>query len=167
MTFISRSDDLAVEKAITALCLAPSPADAVEIMRADGYQCNETTLLGLVAHGEIADRFLARREELAATKERMVAADLLDNTELGTQVVRMALRRTLEKLEADTVDDPSRVARDVSQVVSQQVEKRLALQGRPTQITEVRDVSEIVRALAGMKVVQVIDSTAVEEDADE
>jgi hypothetical protein len=44
----------------------------------------------------------------------------------------------------------------VAQVASQAIEKRLAIQGRPTQIVEHRDVAEIVRALEALGVVEVV-----------
>jgi hypothetical protein len=50
------------------------------------------------------------------------------------------------------IPDPSRVARDISQIRTQGIDKRLALQGRPTQIQANRSVDELVRALEGLGV---------------
>jgi hypothetical protein len=49
--------------------------------------------------------------------------------------------------------------------MTQATDKRLAVQGRPTQITEHRDVAEIVRRLQAIGVIEVIDSTAEDVEA--
>ena len=96
-------------------------------------------------------------DELAQVKEGVFANDVLDNAARAMLVIGLAVKKTQELLESGLVADPARVARDLSQVVAQSTDKRLAVQGRPTQITEHRDVGEIVRALEAMKVVQVIE----------
>lgn len=112
-----------------------------------------------------APKFERLREEWGPRIEERLANDLLDNARLAAEVEREAIERSREMLRSGKVQEPSRMARDLSQVRTQAVDKRLALQGRPTQITEKREVKEIVRALQGMGVVEVIDGEAQEVQA--
>ena len=104
-----------------------------------------------------------RRQQLAPAVAAKVAGDMLDNA----NAANVAIARLIELAvaNAEFSEDPGRAARDLSQVMAQAIDKRLALQGRPTQIVEHRDIAEIVRALVSKGVVEVIDSTAVEEGA--
>ena len=113
------------------------------------------------------DLYRQRRAELAPVIEEGLAADLLDNAAEATATVRSLIAETRRRLEEGTLDEPARAARELSQVTTQSVDKRLAIQGRPTQITEVRDVAEIIRALEGRGIVSVIDATAIEEETDD
>lgn len=164
---LSTKDDLAVEKTITAMIVCESDEQAVEMLAEQGVRTS-VAQLDVIRNGGIAtrQRFEERRDELAPALEAIFANDLLDNARRASLITSIALDKTRELLERGKVEDPARVARDLSQVMSQSVEKRLAVQGRPTQIVEHRDVGEIVRALEAMKVIQVVDSTAIEVTSD-
>lgn len=161
--FLDRNNDLDVERAYAAIILSPTLADAVEVLKIQGDTTNEAVLVQL--RDRDRERFEKRRDELAPVVEGRFANDALDNAARASAAIGLAIARTEELLAAGKVADPARVARDLSQVVAQSIDKRLAVQGRPTQITETRDVAEIIRALQAMKVVQVVESTA-EEVAD-
>jgi hypothetical protein len=107
----------------------------------------------------VRERYRQRREELAPQLEGMFANDLLDNMRRATLAVKLAIEKTEDLLKAGKVADPSRVGRDLSQVMAQSVDKRLALQGRPTQLVEDRDVGEILRKLQALGVIEVVDGT--------
>jgi hypothetical protein len=165
--FLSEKVDLDVEKAITAMAAYPTLAEAVEYLLGEGVTTTEAKLR-VWRDTMYSDRYRKRRAELAPLIEEKLAGDLLGNAALASDVTALAITKTRELLEEGRIADPSRVARDLSQVGTQAVDKRLALQGRPSQIVEHRDVSEIIRALEGMKVVQPalsVDSTAIEETA--
>lgn len=164
--FLDRNYDLDIEKAFTTMILTPSLADAVDVLREQGFTTNEDTLEQLRSHNLRRERYEARRNELAPVLEGMHANDLLDTARLATTVGNIAIAKTKELLENGQIRDPavaSKVARDLSQVSTQSIDKRLAVQGRPTQITEHRDHREILRALQAMGVAQIVDGTAVEE----
>ena len=164
MSFLSRHNDLDIERAIAAMIVCPTLEDAVEALKQQGTQTT-VALLEVWRDREpgISERYEKRREELAL--EGAFANDLLDNTKRSTTVIRLAIEETDKRLKTGNVADPSRVARDLSQVMAQAVDKRLAIQGRPTQIVEHRDVGEIIRQLVALGVVcdDAIDGTA--EDA--
>jgi hypothetical protein len=154
--FLSPKNDLDVECVATALVLAPTLEDAVEILAEQGATVTVDTLrVWRDRDPFVSERYEKRRTELAPQLEPIFANDLLDNARRATLVIRLAIERTKELLEAGEVRDPSRVARDLSQVVAQSIEKRHAIQGRPTQIVEHRDVSEIVRQLVALGVASV------------
>jgi hypothetical protein len=161
VNFLDRSNDFDVERAITAMILSPALEDAVDVLRQQGVA---TTVQHLRVWRDrdpaIRERYGKRRQELAPQIEGRLANDLLDNAQRASAVITVAVEKTRELLEAGKVQDPARVARDLSQVVTQSVDKRLAIQGRPTQITEHRDVGEIIRKLQAIGVIEIIDSTA-------
>jgi hypothetical protein len=166
--FLSDSD-FDHERAVTALIVCPSVEDAVEALKNQGIT---TTVAKLEVMRDkvpsFMERYQERRQELAPILEGILANDLLDNARRSTVAVNLAVQKTQELLEAGKVQDPSRVARDLSQVMSQQVEKRMSIQGRPTQIVEHRDVNQILAGLQALGVVKVdaIESTADEGGAD-
>jgi hypothetical protein len=135
--------------------------EAVSLLRAQGQPCTPGVLRAMCT-GPYAERFEKRRLELAPAVEAKLANDLLDNARRAQLGMKLAVKRTYEKLKRGEIDDPARAARDLSQVATQSIDKRLAILGRPTVITEHRDVAEIIRALEGLKVAQIIDGTAEE-----
>jgi siroheme synthase (precorrin-2 oxidase/ferrochelatase) len=142
--------------------------DAVEVLKEQGIQTT-TGVLEVWRDREpaIRERYQQRRQELAPQLEGKFANDLLDNGRRGTLAVRLAVEETIKRLEDGTVADPSKAARDISQVVAQSVDKRLAIQGWPTQIVEHRDVNEILRQLVALGVVTIddtVDGTAEDDD---
>jgi hypothetical protein len=152
--FLSPKNDLDVECVATALVLAPTLEDAVEILAAQGATVTVDTLrVWRDRDPFISVRYEKRRTELAPQLEPIFANDLLDNARRAALVISLAIEKTKELLEAGEVRDPSRVARDLSQVMAQSVEKRQTIQGHPTQIVEHRDVAEIVRQLVALGVV--------------
>lgn len=164
MAFLSIRNDLDLEKAMTAMIVTDTLEDAVGMLQSDGYQTTVEFLKSIRNGPQLRERYEKRRNELAPMLEGEFANDMLDTGRRAALATRLAVEKTIEMFEAGQVRDPSRVGRDLSQISSQMVEKRLSLQGRPTQIVEHRDVNEIVRALQGMGVLQVeaIDSTAEE-----
>lgn len=167
--FLSEKNDVDVQKTLTAMVMYETLPEAVSYLEDEGIS---TTVEKLEVWRDrmYADRLQKRREELAPVIEARLAADMLDNATLASDVTRLAIQKTRDMLEAGRVQDPSRVARDLSQVATQAVDKRLALQGRPTQIVEHRDTAEIIRKLEGMGVAvqaePAIDSTAIQETVD-
>jgi hypothetical protein len=165
--FLSEKNDVDVQKTLTAMVMYETLPEVASYLEDEGIS---TTVEKLEVWRDrmYADRLQKRRAELAPVIEARLAADMLDNATLASDVTRLAIAKTRDMLEAGRVADPSRVARDLSQVATQAVDKRLALQGRPTQIVEHRDTAEIIRKLEGMGVAvqaesAAIDSTAIEE----
>jgi hypothetical protein len=159
------SDDVARELMFTALAVYPDLADVSKFMAEQGYEASEAKL-AVYRDGRVPghDDFIERRKQLAPRIEAMLADDLLSAAQRTTSVVNLAVEQTHKLLAAGECKEPSKVARDLSQVAAQQIEKRLSLEGRPTQITEDRSLGEIVRALEGLGVVKKVDAESTAED---
>jgi hypothetical protein len=134
--------------------------EAAEKLRADGRDIHEETLRRWCKETHVA-RFEQMREEWGPKIEAQLASNLLDNARLAAATERLAIEAAKASLENKTAREPAKIARDISQVKAQAIDKRLALQGRPTQITERRDINEIVKALVGMKVASVAEPQPV------
>jgi hypothetical protein len=130
--------------------------EAAALLAGEGRSIGEKTLREWVKETKVT-QFEKLREEWAPKIEASLANNLLENARLAAETERMAIEQARTELQEGRAKEPAKIARDLSQVKSQAIDKRLALQGRPTQITERRDVNEIVRALVGLKVVQVAD----------
>lgn len=130
-------------------------AEASRFCATQGIMVPESTLRGWATdtHGV---RYQKLREEWAPRIEGALAEQMLDNARAAAEVERMAIEAARAQLEDGSAKEPAKIARDLSQVKSQSVDKRLALQGRPTQVTENRGINEIVTALQGMKVAVVV-----------
>lgn len=169
--FLTRGDMLPatrenIEQILTTLALCNgNAAEARRRLKEVGLSTSDKTIARI--RDRYPDLYRQRRAELAPAIEEGLAADLLENAAEATATVRSLIAETRRRLEEGTLEEPARAARELSQVTTQSVDKRLAIQGRPTQITEVRDVAEIIRALEGKGIVSVIESTAIEQEPDD
>lgn len=163
--FVSGSNELNLELALSALATCPTMAHASTLLKGQGVICTPAKLRVLASqHSEELDKL---RERVAPKIEAAVANNMLSNAWEATEVENLAIERAREMLEEGRIADPSKVARDLADVKAKNVDKRLALQGRPTQISEHRNTDEIVRALEGMGIAQrvSVESTAIGTEA--
>jgi hypothetical protein len=93
------------------------------------------------------ERYEQLRETWAAKVEQTVANDMRDAAREAIDVERLAVQRARERLEAGRDDDPAKSAASLARVAQSNVDKLLSLTGRPSQITENRTVSELLRSL--------------------
>lgn len=169
--FVAEGNELNTELALSAIATCPTMAHATVLLKEKhGVICTPAKLRVVASHHpEELDKL---RERIAPKVEAATANNMLTNAWEATEVESLAIERAREMLEEGRIADPSKVARDLADVKAKNVDKRLALQGRPTQISEHRNTDEIVRALEGMGVAQrvSVESTAIgieEQSADE
>jgi uncharacterized NAD(P)/FAD-binding protein YdhS len=155
MTYLNHREPLGIERALAAAAAFPTLKEAVEYLSLEGIETSEQQVKNWMRTKREA--FEDIRAKMAPQIEAHLANDMLDVAHLATTCERAAIERTMQLLDEGKVGDPSRVARDLAQVKSQSIDKRLALQGRPTQITEHRDYKEIVNALEAMGVVKSVE----------
>src|SRR5581483_2942115 len=93
------------------------------------------------------ERYEQLRETWAGKVEQTVANDMRDAAREAVEVQRLAVEKARERLEAGRDDDPARSAASLARVAQSNTDKLLSLTGRPTQITENRNVNEILRSL--------------------
>lgn len=153
------------EEAITAGLMAviahPTYTDAEAALKAQGYSVTAATLSKWVREDHVVE-YEKLREKWAPQLEARLANNFLDNARRATEVEREAIEKSMLMLQSGRAQDPAKMARDLSQVKTQSIDKRLALQGRPTQITERRDLGQIVARLQQLGAVKVIEASAEE-----
>ncbi len=164
--FLSRTWETGDQLALTAIAAHPTLAQAVEYLKDAENIVTTEKALSSKAHYYKAE-LEEIREQLAPRVEAIRANDMLDNAGLATELERMCMERLQTQLEQGRVKDPARVARDLADLKAKNVDKRLAVQGRPTQITETRNLAEIVKALQGLGVAEVIDPATGESEIPE
>jgi hypothetical protein len=156
-----------VDLALKAIAFATDLHEAVVILK-QAYDIDTTTMQLEGLRWQNMDRYRECAREMAPLKEGDLTMEQLDNAQIAARVAKKGLLASEKRLEADEEKEPARVARDASQVMSQAVDKRLAAEGRPTQIIEKRSPEQIAARLAqlGIKVGPAIEATAEEEEDD-
>jgi hypothetical protein len=158
---VCEQNDVATTMALTAIATYPTFEQASEFLKEDGINCS-VAKLEVIARLK-RDELEQLRDKAAPLLEREQANNMLGVAQLATIAENVAIQRCLEKLQDGTVADPSKVARDLADVKAKNIDKRLALQGRPTVITQDRSIEELTRALVSMKVAEVVDVTSEED----
>ncbi len=153
------------QQAIVALAAFPDDKKALEFLRGQKISATEKGLASLRRNK--AKEIQQAKEEIAPRLEAELTGDRLDEARRATAVIDMAVG-LVEKRLVNTphlIMDPSRVARDLAQLRTQGIDKRLALEGRPTTIVEKRSPDEILAKLEALGVAKRVDveSTAIEE----
>lgn len=163
--FLSTKNERHMELALAAIAAHPTLQQAADyLLEAHGIR---TTAKVLGIHSRHHREHLEEiREQVAPRVEAIRANDMLDNMGLATELERMAMELLMERFKKGWIKDPERVIRDLADVKAKNVDKRLAVQGRPTQIVETRKVGEIVKALEGLGVARTVDATVVEDPLD-
>jgi hypothetical protein len=152
-----------------ALIAYPKDEDAKAFIEEHGYDISLAKVQvyrrgSQMVESPYFEPYQKRREQLAPRLEAKLADDMLSNAARITSVEAFCIEQVEEQLANGEVKDPARVARDLSQVRSQQIEKRLALQGRPTHIVEKRSVDELVKALEGKGLATQVDAESTAEE---
>lgn len=81
-------------------------------------------------------------------RETQLADDYLKTATLARNVAHQALERTQQELEAGTLRDPAKAAVSAATAGGIMLDKRLILEGRPTQIIQQDDPKRAAQALA-------------------
>jgi hypothetical protein len=142
-------NDVEMNLMFTAIAMFPT------LEHASVYLKTEQNLLASPAKMEVLMRRFPEQaqeaaERVAPLREAQLTQGMLNNADLANRVEMLAIQTTEQFLQEGRVADPSRVARDLADVKAKNIERRLALQGRPTTINENRDVGDILRALAAL-----------------
>lgn len=98
-------------------------------------------------------------EELEAAAIREMRETIL----AAGEAERLAIEKAYRRLAADDDHDPAKSAQYLSKVKENNVNKMLALSGRPEKVTEQRNVNQILRSLNQLGIRLVPDGHAIEE----
>ena len=159
-----------MELIYASLIAYPRDEDAISFMEEHGYEISEAKMAVFrrgcteLTTSPYYEPFQKRRAELAPKLEAKLVGDLLTNAQRITTAEGYCIEQVENQLREGECKDPARTMRDLSQVRTQAIDKRLALEGRPTQISEHRNVDEILRALQAKGLVDT-ETTAIEESA--
>ena len=133
----------------TAIAMYPTLGQASNYLKAEQNLSCSTDKMEVLLR-----RFPEWAQEVATRvrplREGKLVNEMLDSAEMASSVERLAIQTTEQFLEEGKIQDPSRVARDLADVKAKNIERGLALQGRPTGIIENRDTAEILKALAAL-----------------
>jgi hypothetical protein len=115
---------------------------------------------------EYPDQYDALEKKYAQQIEEEIVQRARQNAREAGMVVEGAIDRA-KKVLADTKQwispgELAKIARDMSQVHAQNMDKVLTLTGRPTAITESRELVALVRSLEADGVLKVVEGTAEE-----
>lgn len=149
-----------IDKCLTALVAYAGVANAaVKYLEsiADGGRVPTPGTLAQWARTLHWERYEQLREQWAGKVEQTVANDMRDAAREAVEVQRLAVEKARERLEAGRDDDPARSAASLARVAQSNTDKLLSLTGRPTQITENRNVNEILRSLVAKGVLALPD----------
>lgn len=150
---ISHANPVSSEFALSAIARFPTLLEAKEYLEGLGYEnLSEANLASFKTR--MPKELAEVQARLAPEIEGEVANSALLIARRATEAESLAMERIIEKLQKDQFADPSTVLRNLSQVKTQNIDKRLALQGRPTTITQNRSTESILKALEAKGVVE-------------
>ncbi len=143
--FISTKNDTQLELVFASVAATNSLPEAIEMLKEHKLQATEKYLESLCKHHPV--RLSETRNRLKAATEESLTSNLTNNALRASIATGVAVEKTQELLESGRCQDPSKTARDLADVVSKSIEKKSLLEGKPTSISENRNVDELLNAL--------------------
>ena len=163
MSGFSYDDPVHQELALMALAASPTPEEACIFLKSEHQiQAKPNHLTNMAKYHP--EQYEELRGKIVPLKEQVLTHNLLDNALYTSNVTRVAVEQLEIKLQEGRIPAQylSRVARDLQDLQSKAIEKKLALEGRPQTIHETRTAPEILRKLESMGVIN-----ASSEEVDE
>lgn len=137
-----------IDDALTALiAFAGNATGAVRYLKEQGKRAPSYGTLLAWSRTKHWERYEELREKVAQNLENTLANDYLQAAQAATAAAGKAIRKAEERIDKDKDEDPARTAANLMSVARMATDKRLSLQGRPTQIHENRDATAILRGL--------------------
>lgn len=138
-----------------ALAASSTPEEACEYLQVEhSIQAVPAKLTTMAKYRK--EQYEELREKIAPFKEKVLTHNLRDNALYASEVTRVSMEQLMERLTEGRVrtQDLAKTARDVADVQAKSVDKMLALEGRPTVITEDRTPAQIIDALERLGVMR-------------
>lgn len=155
-----------IDDALTALiAFAGNAAAAIRYLEQEGKRAPAYPTLMDWSRTKYWERYEELREQFAAKREATLVNNYLDASLRATEAMVLAADKAKERLDRDEDNDPARTAANLAMVARSATDKRLALQGRPTQISENRDATQILRGLMARypQLIQLTEDTGTDE----
>lgn len=152
--FISNQNPTDQELGLMALAASPTPEDACEFLKTEHGLRTKPSILKTMSK-RFPEQYEELRAKIVPLKEKTLAHNMLDNGLYASEATRIAMDQLVQRLQENRIPPEylSRVARDIADVQTKSVDKKLALENRPTVITETRSAPEILRKLQDMGVI--------------
>jgi CBS domain-containing protein len=151
----------AEERTRALICLASLAGNVAEARRSlseAGVDVPAETL----RNWKRTDEYERIRHEYGQRLEDYVVAEIRERMVEQSDLERLALQKTREALENDDVRDPARTMRDIAHAKAQNIDKLRVMTGRPTDISENRSLTELVKALEALGIAKVESGPVVE-----
>lgn len=134
------------------LAFAGSPSAAAEAMKHQyGVTVDPKELARMRDHTH-AERYAALQREYAADIEEAMVRELRELARAAMHGERMGIENAVKALPNLPPVPAAQVALNLSKIKTSNIDKLLALTGRPTTITETRSAEDIMRALVAKNV---------------
>jgi hypothetical protein len=150
----SRFNREQVDSALLAFAAAGENASqACRLLGEQGIEVKPATLRTW-AEKRHRDRYLELCDQHSAVLDRVLVQRTRAIALRASEVERLAIDKTEEELNAGTAKDASASARNMAVVKGIATDKTLTLTGRPAQIVEHRDVSDLIAKLEKLGIVK-------------
>lgn len=127
-----------------------SPTQAAQALK-DAFELDvPTSTLRTWRDATYAERYVALQAEHGHEIEQAIVRDTRDLARAAAHVERMAIEKAVEAMQHTNLraTDAAQIAVNMSKLKQSNIDKLLALTGRPQAITEHRSAQELIRALA-------------------
>jgi hypothetical protein len=149
--------DEQVAKSLNALvAFGGSPSQASRAL-AEAFDLDvPATTLRAWRDSVYAERYVQLQAEHGAEIEQAIIRDTRDLARAAAHVERLAIEQAVEGLHAGRIrpTEASQIAVNMAKLKQSNIDKLLALTGRPQAITEHRSAQELIRALAAKGVLE-------------
>ena len=137
-----------ITEALMALVATASNASAAERwLKSQGKRTPVSKTLTEWSRTTYLERFNELREKYRDKLEADLAHSMRDAARAATAATLEAVEAARQGIRNKTEKDPARAAANLARVAQSQTDKLLSLTGRPTQITETRNLEQIMRSL--------------------
>lgn len=119
-----------------------------------GFTVSAGTLSEWVRY-KYPQRYMELRDKYRDQLEKQLADQQTDIAAQAVETAALAVEQARERLETGKDQDPARTAANLATVQEKAMRSSLTLQNRPSTIKETRDLPEILRRLAALKVIEI------------
>lgn len=141
-------------KAITLLAFrAGDFRTASKELRANGIEVTPERLKKW-AEGEYAEDYKRIRDRYKHELEEEAVREMRAHVALAAKAERLAIEKAVERLEQGKSVSPAQDALSMARVKKENIDKLLALTGRPQQIIEDRSAEQVVKSLIAKKILR-------------
>lgn len=142
---------------------AGSPTRAIEALEAQDKRAPSLGTLSRWMHWTHAPKYQELRDKLGDELDRQLIHEWRDVVALATDGTKKAVQKAIDGIDDDK--DPSRTAANLATVADKYTRGKLTAEGKPTRITETRDVNELLRGLIAQGIFQLAEEPAQIEGA--